>query len=496
MTQFKRTRCCLNQRILLFFFVFLIWQVPKAASKIVIRNKDVLNNYKFAALNGVFTSDCLDCKIEDWAIQINMILSSQSASKNNANQLDYCSIFIDHAPPKSEVLVFQNPQNAGQSIVATNDEIRYVSLKMPFEIQIFKGQLEKCESYSDAPSLQELIKRLNANLTPNQQQEFISQSYSNILLRTYTLDNPLNDVLRANFSNLEIIGDSLLFKPDAFSKEQAGQVFDVLIERLVEIAGDQFEAILSTVSKFHGDSQDKLGQIRQDMSRKIQEKTAPLREALLKADAGQMVKRLVRNSQEVISEFLSLEVFKKKRTVFLNGEVYELPSSYFADTQEVDLDPFIEAYVPRLLELFDEQVNLQVRLPPRLKMEVDKFVGDVAGVFAAELISAKTDLLEAGKIENEFKKQVQLFVSSEIAFKYLFSRVIRDEVRSRLGAYVRKWFDSELVLKLNLLNEQGKVKLSLLDEIYNLFGAKPFSKLPQKHHMIKFLQYEEDIRLI
>lgn len=495
MTQFNQIRCCNYQRISLFFiFVFLLWPVQEVSSKISIINKEVLQNYKFATLNGIYTEHCLDCKIENWSIKIDTILSAQSPS--NKNQGEYCTINIKHAPPKSEVLVYQNPQNAGKDVVALNDEIRYVSMKMPFEIQIFKGELENCQSYSDAPNLQELIKRLNDALSPNQQKTFLAQSYSNILLRTFIFQNTLDEVLTANFNNLDVVGDFLMWKAGEFKQEKAAKVYEKLVELLMEIVAQQVKEVVNQVSSFHMNNQEKLAQIENLMNQKIAEQEAALKEALIKIDNGQIMKRVVLNSEEVINEFLSQEIFKKKRTIFLNGEAFQPPTSYFPEILEVDFNSFIETYVPTIVRMFDEQVNLNVKLPPRLKMAIDNFVSQVNVIFNTQLVSAKIDMFELGNIENQFKKKIQMFVSSDIPFKTLFSTVIKDEIQARLGGYMRSWFESENVRKLNLLNEGEMVKLELLDQVYHLFGSKPFSKLPQKHHLIRFLEFEEDLRLI
>ena len=476
------------------FFIIFFFNSTKVTSKIILNPKESLNNFKFANLDGIITSECFNCDIDLWEIEIHTLLPESSPSKN-PKAGEFCTILISHAPPKSEVLVSQDKANTNNPKVTRGDEIRYVSVKMPFEVQIFKGELSKCSEYGNAKNLKELIEKLNANLDEREQKDFLMQSYSNILMRQYDLDFPMEDYLSVIFNNLDIIAEFSFLDVNKFSKEQAEVVFGDVIKMMDSMIDKQVTAVLEDIRPFYEHQEAKIEEIRQKIDSEINLLKPKLKENLVKADGNQIIKRFLRTSKEVIDTFFNSRIFKKKRMFLLDNMLFKSPKTYFNDQREVEMGLFVEPYVKIIKDLFDEQINLNMSIHPKFKQQINIYISEIIPILTKELIDAKVDMMQLGKVEADLAKEIGDFLNEELSFNEVFATVIGKFIKKRTIEYLQKWATNPVVGKLGMVNS-NLVLVDKMEVAYKMFGNKPFSNLPFKNYFIKFLMFEEELKYI
>jgi hypothetical protein len=455
----------------------------------------MLNTFKFANLDGIITSECFNCDIEKWGITIHTLLPESSPSKKEKGH-EFCTILIFHQPPKSEVLVSQDIENKDKPMVSENDQIRYVSVKLPFEIQIFKGELKNCSEYQTVENLEELISKLNENLSENEQKDFLMQSYSNILLRTYDLPFNMEEYLKITFNNLDIIEPFKFIDVNQFSKEQAELIFKKIVGKLDVIVNKHISIILEELKPFYEDNEQKLTEIQSTMKQKINLLESGFINNLVKADGNQIIKRFLRTSKEVIDTFFNSRIFTKKRMFLVDNMLFKSPLSYFEDQTQVNINEFVKPYVSIIKDHFDEQINLNMSIHPKFKREINSYISDIITILNGEMVSSKMDMMEISRIENGVNKDIGNFVNEDLSFNDVFADVIYNIIYNRTVEYLKKWGSSELVTKLQIVNTSNEVNLANMEIIYKMYGNKPFSNLPSKNHFIKLLSLEEGLNYI
>ena len=477
------------------FSICLFFAINNINSKIIFRGNSKFNDIKLASLNGKFTSENLNTNIENWKVNINTILPKVPVSKNNPKEKnEFCSIIIEHSPLTSEVLVSQDPSNIGKNIVMKNDEIRYVSAKLPVKMEIFKGEFKDCSNYSYVKNLKELLQELNMNLSLEEQKQFLTLSYSRLLLQLYDSPYSLENYLYASYSNTELLKDILQIDPSKFKEDQINMVLDVLIQDIEKLALTHVELVLEKISPMYENQNDKILKIGTKLKEQINSKLNKLKPSLVKAEKNSL-KTIIRTSKNILQDFFNHPIFTKQKTLILNSFVYKSPSEYFPEHKTVSLDDLVSLYAVELQNIFNNRINLTVKLSSPLIKILDEVIDDINGFFGSEMTGAKIDMFESSKVEDAFTKDFSKYIQN-LFFRDLFALVILDTIKSKLKLYLENWFKNEYTVDFELISKDNEVDIKKLNDIYRLYGTKPFFNFPKKDYMINFFEMNNDKMLI
>ena len=204
------------------YFIFIITlslfsAISKVSSTIILRENAKFNSFKLASIDGKFTKENMNKDIKTWKVSIHTILPKAPADNENPKERhEFCTIILEHTPILSELLVSQDSSNEGKNTVSKNDEIRYVSAKLPLKMTIFKGELKDCSEYS-GKTLEELLSEMNNKMDIDQQKNFLMESFSRLLLQTYDKEYSLEDYLFSSYMNHSLIKEFLTLNVNQFT---------------------------------------------------------------------------------------------------------------------------------------------------------------------------------------------------------------------------------------------------------------------------------------